>query len=83
MTYTTNIVRVTLTRDAPADGRSGLRLLSVDTDGTAHIEWLEVGKVIALHADSPTNQISLWTLDATDPTNQTARLHSFLCDGGK
>ena len=82
-TYHMDIVRVTLGAGSPTDARSGLKLFSVDPDGTAHIEWTAVGKTFELRPGSPHEQVSLWQLEASDPVAQTARLRALLCDGGR
>jgi hypothetical protein len=69
-TYTT----VTLAAGSPPDVTAGLRLLAVNADGTAHIEWPATGRVSVLRPNTATNMISIWTLDSTDPVAQRARL---------
>jgi len=66
--------KITLAAGSPPDASAGLRLLAVDADGTAHIEWPEVGRVSALRPNTATNMISMWALDSTDPAGQQARL---------
>src|SRR5690349_11932614 len=66
--------KTTLVAGSPPDVAAGLRLLAVDPDGTAHIEWPVTGQVRALRPNTATNMISIWTLDSTDPVAQRARL---------
>jgi hypothetical protein len=82
-TYHTDIVRVTLAAGAATEARSGLKLISVDSDGTAHVEWTDVHKTFDLRPGGPQDQVSLWQLESTDPAAQTARFRAFLCDGGR
>ncbi len=65
---------VTLKSGAPAESLSQLRLLSVDADGTAHIERPDTGQVYAVRPHTATNHIAAWALEDTDPLAQTARL---------
>jgi hypothetical protein len=69
-----NYGRITLTAGSPPDTTAGLRLIAVDADGTAHIEWPAAGIVSALRPNTATNRISLWTVESTDPAAQRARL---------
>jgi hypothetical protein len=69
---------VSLSVGAPADAASGLRLVAVDADGTAHIEWGAVRNVVIVRPNTATNQVSLWVLDSTDSATQTAKLSAFL-----
>ena len=70
--------RITLTAGSPADVTAGLRLIAVDADGTAHIEWPAVGWVSALRPNTATNMISMWTLDSADPAKQQVRISTEL-----
>ena len=81
--YHMDIVRVTLAAGSPTDARSGLKLISVDPDGTAHIQWTAVGETFELRPQSPHEQVSLRQLETTDPAAQTASLRALLCDGGR
>ena len=78
----TRFVTVTLKAGAPVESQSRLRLLSVEPDGTAQIEQPDVGRVYAVHPNSPTNHVSSWTLIETDPATQTARLSTTVVVSG-
>ena len=79
--YTMNVVRVTLVTGSPTDRVSGLKLISVDSDGTAHVERPNLQKVYSLRPNGPQNQISLWSLESTDHVAQTATFTALLCEG--
>ena len=71
--------RVTLTKNAPVDSQSGLRLISVEPDGTAHMDMPKYGDKIRLNPNNTNNMFWGWYLESTDPKKQTASLYSVVC----
>jgi hypothetical protein len=69
------IVEVVLTAHGSTDHRSGLRLLRVDKDGTAHIKSAVNGQI---YTGRPDSRVAGWVLEQTNVVAQTATLHDFM-----